>query len=251
MILAKGVECILCNINGVSNILIGQGRIEEMVVVARKEYAALDHLGDPLLMKHEGIVIGKAQIEQRRLAGDYKMEAVVRGSSLETLADLETLLAEDGGSVELLHLVDAGDTRCERDCAEPVAAGIGQAADRALEELLAAKSGDVPAVCKSLAEADKVCLEAVEVVTAGDIKTEACADVVDYEDDAVLCAELTNLLPVAVCGKLVVKEVAVEIGSRDKRGYLALVLGDNSLERGDIVPVYIDVVATSSSITPG
>ena len=75
MILAKGVECILCNINGVSNILIGQGRIDEMVVVARKEYAALDHLGDPLLMKHEGIVIGKAQIEQRRLAGDYKMEA--------------------------------------------------------------------------------------------------------------------------------------------------------------------------------
>ena len=213
MILAQGVERILRNINGVSYILVGQGRVEEMVVVARDEYAALDHLCDPLLMEHEGIVIRKAQIEQRRLAGDDKMEAVVRGSSLETLADLETLLAEDGGSVELLHLVDAGDTRCERDCAEPVAAGIGQAADGALEELFTAEGGDIPAVCKSLAEADEVCLEAVEVVTAGEIKTEACADIVDDEDNAVLCAELTNLLPVTVCGKLVVEEVAVEIGS--------------------------------------
>ena len=50
-------------------------------------------------------------------------------------------------------------------------------------------------------------------VTAGDIKTEACADIVDDEDNAVLCAELANLLPVTVCGKLVVEEVAVEIGS--------------------------------------
>ena len=182
-------------------------------MVARDEYAALDHLCDPLLMEHERIVIGKAQIEQGRLAGDDKMEAVVRGGSLETLADLKTLLAEEGGSVELLHLVDAGDTRCERDCAEPVAAGIGQAADGALEELFTAEGGDVPAVCKSLAEADEVCLEAVEVVTAGEIKTEACADIVDDEDNAVLCAELANLLPVTVCGKLVVEEVAVEIGS--------------------------------------
>ena len=50
-------------------------------------------------------------------------------------------------------------------------------------------------------------------VTAGDIKTEACADIVDDEDNAVFCAELANLLPVTVCGKLVVEEVAVEIGS--------------------------------------
>ena len=80
------------------------------------------------------------------------------------------------------------------------------------------------------------------MVTAGEIKTEACADIVDDEDNAVLCAELTNLLPVTVCGKLVVEEVAVEIGSRDKRSYLALVLGDNSLESRDIVPVDIDIV---------
>ena len=50
----------------------------------------------------------------------------------------------------------------------------------ALEELFTAESGDVPAVCKSLAEADQVSLEAVEVVgTAGEVKTEACADVID------------------------------------------------------------------------
>lgn len=47
---------------------------------------------------------------------------------------------------------------------------------------------------------------------------------------------------VTVCGKLVVEEVAVEIGSRDKRSYLALVLGDNSLESRDIVPIDIDIV---------
>ena len=68
MILAQGVERILRNINGVSYILVGQGRVEEMVVVARDEYAALDHLCDPLLMEHERIVIRKAQIEQGRLA---------------------------------------------------------------------------------------------------------------------------------------------------------------------------------------
>ena len=79
MILAKGVECILCNINGVSNILIGQGRIEEMVVVARKEYAALDHLGDPLLMKHEGIVIGKGGATLKKAASQARadMEALL------------------------------------------------------------------------------------------------------------------------------------------------------------------------------
>ena len=97
--------------------------------LGERDGARLDVYKRQLLMEHEGIVIRKAQIEQRRLAGDDKMEAVVRGSSLETLADLETLLAEEGGSVELLHLVDAGDTCGERDSAEPVAAGIGQAAD--------------------------------------------------------------------------------------------------------------------------
>ena len=51
------------------------------------------------------------------------------------------------------------------------------------------------------------------MVTAGEVKTEACADIVDDKDNAVLCAELANLLPVTVCGKLVVEEVAVEIGS--------------------------------------
>ena len=80
------------------------------------------------------------------------------------------------------------------------------------------------------------------MVAARKIKAEAGTDVIDNENDAVLCAELAHFLPVTLCGKLVVKEVAVEVGGRDKRSDLALVLGDNSLESRNVVPVNIDII---------
>ena len=45
------------------------------------------------------------------------------------------------------------------------------------------------------------------------VKTEACTNVVDDKYDALLCAKVTNLLPVTVCRKLVVKVVTVEVRS--------------------------------------
>ena len=193
-------------------------------------------------MEHEGVVVLEHEVEKGGLAGYGEMETVILGGSLEAVSQLEAVLTEHLGSVELLHLLDTGETCREGDRAHPIAAGVGKAADSALEPLFTAECGDVPAVCKSLAEADKVGLEAVEVVGACDIKTEARSDVVDDKDDALLGAELADLLPIALCGEDVVYEIAVKVGSGDERCDLALVLLNYSLEALKIVPVNIEVV---------
>ena len=82
--------------------------------------------------------------------------------------------------------------------------------------LLTANSRHIIAVCKSLTEANKVCLKAVVMVASCKVKTEACTNVVDNKHHTVIVAELTNLCPLLLGCGCVIKEVTVVIRLCDK-----------------------------------
>ena len=74
------------------------------------------------------------------------------------------------------------------------------------------------------------------------VKSETCADVVYDKNNALVGTELTNLLPVTVCGQNVVCKVAVKIRSRNERRNLTLILVNEFFECVKIVPVNVKVV---------
>lgn len=107
---------------------------------------------------------------------------------------------------------------------------------------LTAEAGHVVAVCDCFAVASDIGLETVLVCGALEVDTEACADVVDDENYAVLVADLANLLPVAFFGKHVVGEVAVHVRRGDEACDLAGVFLAECFELFRMVPVNIEVV---------
>ena len=109
--------------------------------------------------------------------------------------------------------------------------------------LAAAESRHIVAVCKRLAEADKVSLDSVVMVGAGDVETEACAYVVEDKNYAVIVAPLADALPVFLVGGNVVVEVAVVIGLSDKTCDVAVVVVVKLLKCGDVKPRSYEVVA--------
>ena len=114
------------DVGGKRDVGVAEGGVDEVIVVRREEQPARDALGDPLLMQHQAIVVGDAQIEQRRLARDDEVKAVLDTRSAERRCELLALLAEEARRVELFHLVDGGDTGGKRHGAHPVRAGEGE-----------------------------------------------------------------------------------------------------------------------------
>ena len=51
--------------------------------MAGEEQAARNAFGDPFLVQHQAIVVGDAQVEQRRFAGNHQIEAVRPGRGLK------------------------------------------------------------------------------------------------------------------------------------------------------------------------
>ena len=193
-----------------------------MVVVTGEEQAARDALRHPLLMQHQAVVVGDAQVEQRRLAGYHQIKPVRLGRLLKTVGQLRAQPAEQRGRIQPLHLVQTGDAGGERLRAHPVRAGERQGSRRGLELLAPADGGHVVAVGQRLAEADEVGLEAVVVVGTGQIEAETGAHVVDDEQHVVLVAEIAHALPVFLRGHAVVKEVPVVVGLGDERRHVAI-----------------------------
>ena len=59
--------------DSLGNVLVGEGVVNEVVVMSSEEHAPLHALGDPLLMEHQAGIVRQAQIEQadinRQLSG--------------------------------------------------------------------------------------------------------------------------------------------------------------------------------------
>ena len=78
MILLHDLISLIRDFPGVLHILIGEGVVDEVVVVRGEEHAALDALGDPFLMQDGGgEVIAETQVEHGGFAGHAEVEAVV------------------------------------------------------------------------------------------------------------------------------------------------------------------------------
>ena len=69
-------KSIVCNIHSQSHILVRNGCVEKMVVMTGQEEATADTLRHPLLVQHQTIIIGNAQIEQSRFAGDHQVKTM-------------------------------------------------------------------------------------------------------------------------------------------------------------------------------
>ena len=235
----KGV---IGDVGGKRDIGIAERGIDEVVVMRGEEQPARNALGNPLLMQHQAVVIGDAQIEQRGLARNNEVKAVLCPRSAERGRELLTLLAEEARRVELFHLVDGGDAGGKRHGAHPVRAGEGERRRRRTQEFLPAGRRHVVAVGKRLAEADDVRLDAVIMVAARKVEAEAGAHIVEDQHDAVLVAELAHSLPFFLCGADIVVEIAVVVGLCDQRRDVALVLLPDACERVHVKPRDDDVV---------
>ena len=90
--------------------------------------------------------------------------ALVMSLSLVACGGGSQPAAEKPAEIEPLHFFDAGYARGKWNGGHPVASGERDPGDGVFDVLPAAKGGDIVAVCQSLAEADKVGLEAEIVV---------------------------------------------------------------------------------------
>ena len=242
MSLSHNLKCFLGDIDGFGDVGVGEGGVDEVVVVVGEEYSPLDALRDPLLMEHQSGVVGYAEVEERGRARDAEIEAALLGGGDESRSELFALFDEGARHIEPLHLVYAGNSRGEGHGGEPIAARVGHSGNGVFEEILAAKGGDVISVCERLAEADEVRLEAEIVVGARDVEPESRADVVNDENGAVFGAKTAHLLPKAIGGHDVVGKVAVHIGLRDDSRDLPRVFLEDLAQTVDIVPIDVDIV---------
>ena len=60
-------EGIVSDVHSQGDVRLGNGGIDEMVMMAGDEEASADALRHPLLVEHQAVVVGDAQIEERRL----------------------------------------------------------------------------------------------------------------------------------------------------------------------------------------
>ena len=105
---------IVGDVGGKRDIGIAERGVDEVVVMRGEEQPARNALGNPLLMQHQAVVIGDAQIEQCGLARNNEVKAVLRARSAERGRELLALFAEEARRVELFHLVDGGDAGGKR-----------------------------------------------------------------------------------------------------------------------------------------
>lgn len=80
------------------------------------------------------------------------------------------------------------------------------------------------------------------IVTALDVDTEACADVVEDKDNSVIVAEFAHLLPISFRRKLVVDESGMIVRRCDECRNLTGILLDEFFELVGCVPIDIEVV---------
>lgn len=78
------VERFIGYVDGFLDILIGQGRVDKVVVVVRKEHAALDAFGNPLLVQVQRRIVGKAQVRQGFNTRHMQVKAIVGGGFEQT-----------------------------------------------------------------------------------------------------------------------------------------------------------------------
>ena len=116
-------KCIFRDFSCKPDLVVPDCGVEEMVVMGSNEQSAGDTLGDPLLMKHEVVVVGDAEIKQRRFAGNDQIKAVFLPCRDKGVGQLRAVLAESGGGVQTLHLADARDAGREGFRAHPVGTG--------------------------------------------------------------------------------------------------------------------------------
>ena len=69
-------ECIIGNVSRKCNIFIAQSGVDEVIVMRRKEQTSRNAFRDPLLVKHQAVVVRDPQVEQRRLARHNKIKSV-------------------------------------------------------------------------------------------------------------------------------------------------------------------------------
>jgi len=242
MSLSHNLKCFLGDIDGFGDVGVGEGGVDEVVVVVGEEYSPLDALRDPLLMEHQSGVVGYAEVEERGRARDAEVEAVAICGGDESRFELFALFDESARHIEPLHLVYAGNSRGEGHGGEPIAARVRHSRNGVFEEILAAERGNIISVRKRLAEADKVCLEAEIVVGARDVKAESRADVVNDEDGAVFGTHFANFLPKALGGHDVIGKIAVHIGLRNDRRDLTRVILEDLTQAVEVVPIDVDIV---------
>ncbi len=193
-------------------------------------------------MEHQAVVIGDAQIEQRGLARNDQIKAVFLTRRHKAVCELCAHFAEDLRCVQLFHFIDAGNRRRKRYGAHPIRACVGDARHSGFHMLAAAERGHVVAVGKRLAEADEVCLNAVIVVGALQIQTEACAHVVENQHHAFFVAEFAHRLPIFRRSNLVILEIAVVIRLGNQTRDVAVTGIVGILQRFQIEPRYNHVV---------
>ncbi len=228
---------------GVLHIFLRECGIDEVIVMRGEEHAALDTFRNPFLMHNRGrIVVAETQIEHGGFARHAEVEAVVLCDFFQTFGKNETLLLVLFDGVGRLCLFDGCDACREGDCGQPVAAGVHDVGSGVFEFLLTADGGNVVAVRDGFAEARDIGFDAVVIVTTFDVDTEARADVVENEDDAVVVAQLAHLLPVSFGRKLVVDESGMEIRRCDECRDLSGILFDEFLKLVGRVPIDVKVV---------
>ena len=64
-------EGVVGNVDGQGDVFVGDGGVQEVVVVAGQEQAPADAFSHPLLMEHQAVVVGDPQVEEGRFAGDH------------------------------------------------------------------------------------------------------------------------------------------------------------------------------------
>ena len=70
-------ERFIGDLDGLFDVFVRERRVDEVVVVVRDEDAPLDTFRDPLLVEHEGRVIGDPQVEEGRDAGDVEVVVIL------------------------------------------------------------------------------------------------------------------------------------------------------------------------------
>ena len=123
---SEDLEGVPCDVHGFGDVRIGQGGVDEVVVVIREEYAAADTFRDPFLMEHQRRIVRQAEIEERRRTADAERESEIGGGFRKFAAEFRTFFHQNTRTVELFQLFDARDPGGKRNRRHPVTAGVRQ-----------------------------------------------------------------------------------------------------------------------------
>ena len=126
------------HLDRLADVLVREGGVDEVIVVIGEEDPALDALGNPLLMQTQGGIVGDAEIEEGGCARHVQVKAVLLSCRDQAVAKLDALFMEQGGAVDALHFLNAGNSCRKGNGGEPVGARVGHRGHRVLEEVLSA-----------------------------------------------------------------------------------------------------------------